>query len=657
MNQFTKYPHLFSPIKIGKLTVKNRIEIPPMGINLGRSDGYVTAEYYLWVKRLAKSGAGIVTVSDAGIDFDLAGGNVAGPRLDSEDKIPGLSRLVDEVHRYHAAASIELTHYGVVANPALVRPLGSTLMSSSDVIWDVDGKPTLVAREMTHQQISQVIEHYCAAAKLCQAAGFDMIMIHGAHGQLPAQFLSPVFNHRRDEYGGSPENRMRFPLELLAALRAALGPDYPIEYRISGDEVAENGLRLEDTLAFLEKAQQYIDLVHFSVGIDPKDHGTRFMPSYLEPHNVNLSFAEAAKKRLHIPVAVVGGISYHEDGEQMIAQGKTDIVAMGRATICDPEGHRKAELGLEQDIRPCMRCGSCGRVSRQMGMKTVLCALNPTAGRELEYMRIYPAPKPKKVMIVGGGPAGMQAAITAAERGHQVSLYEASDRLGGMLNVAMALPFKQDMRRSVQWLIRKAMDCGAEIHLSTPADARLVGQLAPDALILAVGAHPFVPDIPGKDLPQVVWAGDIDAGQVRPGHRVVVIGAGLTGVECGAQLAAEGHKVTIVDTLPLERWCAGAGSSVLPSLLARLSRTDAELLPGVGVDRIEVDGVVISMPEGRRRKLPADTVAMATGMRADRQTTDRLSGLVRDTYIVGDCERAGTIMNAIHGGFQAAVDL
>lgn len=407
MNPFASYPHLFSPIKIGPLTVKNRIEIPPMGINLGRSDGYVTAEIYLWVKRLARSGAGIVTVSDAGIDFNLSGGNIAGPRLDSEDKIPGLSRLTDEIHRYGAVASIELTHYGVVANPALVRPLGSMLFSSSDIVWENDGHPAQVAKEMSHEEIRQVIAKYCSAAKLCKEAGFDMIMIHGAHGQLPAQFLSPAFNRRTDEYGGSPEKRMRFPLELLAALREALGPNFPIEYRISGDEVAENGMRLGDTLAFLERAQEYIDLVHFSVGIDPKDHGTRFMPSYLEPHNVNISFAEAAKERLYIPVAVVGGISYHEDGEKLIAAGKTDLVAMGRASICDPDGHWKAELGLEDEIRPCMRCGNCGRVSRQMGMKTVLCSLNPTAGRELEYMELSPALHKKKVMIVGGGPAGM----------------------------------------------------------------------------------------------------------------------------------------------------------------------------------------------------------------------------------------------------------
>lgn len=553
MNKFTNYPHLFSPLKIGKLTVKNRIEIPPMGINLGRSDGYVTAEYYLWVKRLAKSGAGIVTVSDAGIDFALSGGNVAGPRLDSEDKIPGLSRLVDEIHRYHAAASIELTHYGVVANPALVRPLGATLMSSSDITWNVNGVPTIVAKEMTREQIREVIDHYCKAAALVKAAGFDMLMIHGAHGQLPAQFLSPYFNQRTDEYGGTPEKRMRFPLELLKAVRETVGPDFPIEYRISGDEVDEKGMRIEDTLRFLEVAQEYLDLVHFSVGIDPSNHGRRFNPSYLEPHNVNCSFAEEAKKQLKIPIAVVGGISYHEDGERMIAEGKTDVIVMGRATICDPDGHKKAELGLEEDIRPCMRCGNCGRVSRAMGMKTVLCALNPTAGRELEYMEVCPAPSKKKVMIVGGGPAGMQAAISACQRGHEVTLYEKNGQLGGMLLTAMALPFKQDMRRSVAWLIRKTEKSGAKILLNCEVTPETVQRENPDALIIAVGATPFTPKIPGVEQPQVVWAGDIDTGRSKAGQNVVVIGAGLTGLECAIGLANEGKKVTVVDQNPLEK--------------------------------------------------------------------------------------------------------
>lgn len=238
-----------------------------------------------------------------------------------------------------------------------------------------------------------------------------------------------------------------------------------------------------------------------------------------------------------------------------------------------------------------------------------------------------------------------------------MALYEAASRLGGMLETAVALPFKGDLRRSLDWLIRKTMRCGAEIHLNTRVDAGMVRDVAPDALILAVGARPYVPGIPGKDLSHVVWAGDIDTGKAQAGLQVVVIGAGLTGLECGAQLTAEGHRVAVVDTLPLEAWCAGAGSSVLPSLLTRLSATHAELLPEVGVVRIETDGVVIKTADGRKRKLPADTVAMATGMRADQQAVDALSGLVRYTKVVGDCCKAGNIMSAIHSGFQAAVDL
>lgn len=656
MNHFTKYPHLFSPLKVGKLTIKNRIEIPPMGVNLGRADGYVTAEYYLWVKRLAKSGAGLVTVSDAGIDFDLSGGAIAGPRLDNEDKLPGLSRLADEIHRYNAVASIEISHYGVVAHPDLVRPLGSMMISSSDVIWDIDGVPTKVAREMTKADIDEVISHYCKAARLCKIAGFDMIMVHGAHGQLPAQFLSPFFNHRTDEYGGSAENRMRFPLELFAALRETLGPDFPIEYRISGDEVDENGMRIEDTVAFLERAQEYIDLVHISAGIDPSNHERRFNPSYMEAHNVNAECAALAKKRVRIPVAVVGGISYHEDAEKMIAEGMTDMVSIGRATICDPEGHKKAEMGLEEDIRPCLRCGHCGRASRAMGTRTTLCAVNPTACRELEYMDIYPAPVKKRVMIVGGGPGGMQAAITACQRGHEVDLYEASDRLGGMLHTAASLSFKGDMRRYANWFVKQAEKCGANIHLNTKADADLIREKNPDAVILAIGAEPFVPGIPGSKLPHVVLAGDVDTGKAQVKGDVVVIGAGLTGLESAVEVAANGHKVTVVDMIPLEHWYDNVTTNVSSSLKYRVDVNNVDTIGGAKVAEITEDAVIVEV-NGQKKVIPAETVVMATGMRANADVLDELSSVTRYTWRIGDCNRVSNLLDAIHSGFQAAVDL
>lgn len=655
MNNFTKYPHLFTPIKVRNLTIKNRIEIPPMGINLGRSDGFVTSEYYLWIKRLAKSGAGLVTVSDAGIDFELSGGAIAGPRLDSEDKLPGLTRLVDEIHRYDATASIEMTHYGVVAHPDLVRPVGSMMISSSDVIWDIDGKPTQVAREMTKSEINEVIAHYCKAAKLCQLAGFDMIMIHAAHGQLPAQFLSPFFNHRTDEYGGSAENRMRFPLELLKAVRETIGPDMPIEYRISGDEVDENGMRIEDTVAFLEKAQEYIDLVQISAGIDPSNHERRFNPSYMESHNVNEACAALCKQHLNIPVAVVGGISYHEDAERMIAEGKTDMVVIGRATICDTEGHWKAELGLDEDIRPCLRCGHCGRASRAMGTKTTLCAVNPTACRELQYFEISPAPVKKKVMIVGGGPAGMQAAITACQRGHEVELYEAGPRLGGLLHTASALSFKEDMRRYVKWIIRQTEKCGAKIYLNQKVDAELIREKRPDSVIMAIGAEPFVPAIPGSDLPHVMLAADVDTGMVRPEGDVVVIGAGLTGMECAVELAMEGRKVSIVDVVPAEHWYDNMTGNIKASLSYRVDYYGIEKYGNAKVAEITETEVRLNTADGAV-SIPASAVVMATGMRPNGTLLDELCSVERFTRRVGDCNKVSDLLHAVHSGFQAAID-
>lgn len=284
-----------------------------------------------------------------------------------------------------------------------------------------------------------------------QTAGFDMIMIHAAHGQLPAQFLSPFFNQRTDEYGGCAENRMRFPLELLAALREAVGPDFPIEYRISGDEVDEKGMRIEDTVAFLERAQEYIDLVHISAGIDPSNHERRFNPSYMEAHNVNADCAQLAKQRLNIPVAVVGGISYHEDAERIIAEGKADMVSIGRATICDLEGHKKAELGLEDEIRPVSAVRTLRSCVPGDGYQdhAVRCKSH-CSERAGIYGDLSSADK-KTCHDRRRWPWRNAGAITACQRGHEVELYEASDRLGGLLHTAAALPFKEDMRRYVKW--------------------------------------------------------------------------------------------------------------------------------------------------------------------------------------------------------------
>ena len=490
MNTFTKYPHLFSPLKIGKLELKNRIEIPPMGINLGRADGYLTAEYYLWVTRLARSGAGLVTVSDAGIDFGLSGGNVAGPRVDSEDKVPGLSRMVDQIHRYNAAASIELTHYGVVANPALVRPLGSMLMSSSDIVWDVDGAPTLVAKEMTHAQIRQVIQGYCSAARLCRQAGFDMVMIHGAHGQLPAQFLSPHFNRRTDEYGGSPENRRRYPLEVLKAVREAVGDDMVIELRVSATEGIPGGLEFPESLAFMEKAQEYVDIMHVSQGSIFHLSARYTIPTYFrEPHKpLNTGYSEIVKKHLHIPVAVVGMITTLQQAEEIIASGKADIVAMAKSFMADGDLVHKSLSGQADRVRPCTRCDLCGNANTWG--TSMSCAVNPRCGIYGEIERV-PERERKHVMVIGGGPAGMMAVQILQKRGHRASLYEKSGRLGGLLNDASLVPFKQLMGEYVEWDVRETMECGAAVHLNTEVTEEQTVRMATQFPYVHVATHGY----------------------------------------------------------------------------------------------------------------------------------------------------------------------
>lgn len=649
MSPATRYPHVFQPIRVGNVTIKNRIEYAPIVSNHAETlSGIVTNDLLEFVGAQARSGAGLVTIGSSPIDFDRARDFYGCLSVTRDSDVAGLSLLADEVHRYGAKLSIELTHAGAISDPGLLS--GPAFAPS--VIPGIHNPST--TKEIDRTEMDQVKQHWVDCVRRLKLAGFDMAMIHGGHMNLFASFLTPLLNRRKDEYGGSPENRMRFPLEILGACRQEAGDDFGLEIRLSGDERVEGGVSLEERIQFLNAAAPYIDLVNISTGgfLDPQALAYTHPPYYL-PHLLNVETAARIKQGISIPVSVTGGITSIEEAEQVLAAGKADMVAMAKALIADQDLVTKVKLGRVKEVRPCLRCLEC--MHGPMG-GPLRCAVNPQAGRELKYREIPLARRKKRVLVIGGGPAGMTAARTARERGHEVVLWERSDRLGGRLYEASALPHKDGFRAYTSWAIRKTNECGAEIVLDKEATPEAIADEAPEVLIVAVGAELVVPAITGIDSPHVITVVEADLGREPVGDRVVVCGGGISGSECALGLAMEGRKVKLVDILPEETLCREVAIFARTALLKLLEDHGVERIQGT-LDMITESRAVVTDPDGSSTELPADTVVVAVGLRPDLSSIEPLLDVVPESYLVGDARGVGNIGAANHDAFNVAVEV
>lgn len=641
----TNYPNLFQPIKVGNLTLKNRITSAPIYNFLASYDNHITRECIEFSKPCGKGGAATVTLGSGFINRDLppAARHIVG----MNDDFMGiyLSEWCEAVKRFGSKACVELVPIASYFGTHEVE-------SSVGIPMEID------CNLLTEKELTEFIEDYAKAAGTVAKAGGDMVLIHGAHCQLPALLFSKVFNKRTDQYGPqSFENRCRFAVDILEAIRAEVGNKLSIEYRISAIDMVPGSPEIEEVIKFAKYIQDKIDLLHVSRGALAINKLTPYIlpPAYMD-HNINIEYAAQFKKELDIPVSVVGAVTLDE-ADKAVAEGKIDMVALGRQLLADPETVNKLERGREDTIRPCIRCNTC--ISRShFGMKPPRCAVNPVLGREVDYQYAPPAKEKKKVIVVGGGPAGLEAARTAAERGHDVIMFEKESHLGGLIRGASTASFKTDLKEYLEWSVRMTERySNIDIRLSTEATRELIEKENADALIIAVGAVPNIPTLTCKDKSKVIWVGDIEKDKIEPGDNILIVGAGLTGCETALKYLRADKNVTLIDGLPREQ--LGLGTSPINAyyLFDLLERHNVDLQPETWLIDITDDHVVIKR-NGKEENLVFDNVILASGMKAnaDSETIIRLKNTVAESYIVGDSNTSqGTLWNAVTGGFDAAM--
>jgi 2,4-dienoyl-CoA reductase-like NADH-dependent reductase (Old Yellow Enzyme family)/thioredoxin reductase len=625
------YSHVFRPLRIGRVTVKNRIESSPAIPFLAGGDYSVTRELIEWNKRIAGGGAGIVTIGETPLDYEDARrhGRSNTLCLAADTAINGLSVLAESIQRYGAVASIELGYGGLC-------------------------EPT----EMTEEQIAATIEQFAQAANRCMLAGMDMIMVHGGHGHLVGQFFSPLTNRRSDRYGGSLNKRARFAVEVLEAIRRKVGDRLAIEYRISADELVSGAPSVEETIEFAKIIEDKIDLLHVSAGnLYAQETCARMIqPTYIA-RGVNVEYAPRFKEHLRIPVTAVGSLTI-DMAEEILSQGKADMVAMIRSIIADPDCVKKARRGDGEAIRPCVRCNRCLSVSRDYTRPT-RCSVNPIAGRELEFANPLVPEKRKKVVVIGGGPGGMEAARTAARRGHHVVLFEKNPELGGALIQASAFPFKEDMRRYLEWARRTTIATGGiDIRLSTEATAEDVSKEQPDVIMIAVGGRPVIPHTPDGYGARAVWAGEVGGAISGIGDRVLVVGAGQVGCEAAVFLAMKGKRVTVIDMLPPDQIATDVHPLNMMVLSEMMQSHNVEVRTETKLEGITPMGAVVRDAGGKSEEILCETLVYSMGIAPQGNIAQIYEDLAPEVYTVGDCQREkGNLQHATADGFNVAIDI
>ena len=625
--------HLFSPVRLGRMDVRNRLVMPPMSVNFGVDEqGFITERHWAYLAVRSMAGTGMIVVGGGAVHPDGLDLPKMPPVWDDRF-IPGLSRLAAEVKQHGARIGLQLLHGGRQAFHG--RRVAPSPLPSLAV---VKGVP----RELAREEIKELVICYAEAARRAREAGFDFVEIHAAHGYLISEFLAPNANRRTDDYGGSFENRTRFLMEILTAIKNRCGSDYPAGVRYNGEDYVAGGWTLGEALRLAPLLQAAgADWLHVSAGVYGSMPVT--IPSMYEPFGCFVQLAEAVKRAVTVPVIAVGRIKDPVMADRLIAEGRADLVSMGRAHIADPELAAKAAQGRLKEIRPCIGCCR-GCIESVLALEEATCVMNPEMGREyLLGKKPAPAHQSKKILVVGAGPAGLACARLLALRGHRVVVVEERDRLGGALVYASKPPGRGELWEMVEYFLGELERLGVDIRLNTTVDESLLAQIAPAAVVLATGANPKLPEIPGLldsglELSTVL---DVLSGDVAPGPRVVVLGSDQAAMVTADFLAQGPREVAVLGG---EHFAPELAPNDRTSLRRRLAEAGVRLYKRAFIREFREDGMVIEHKGGRETLTGFRDLVIAEGFRPERRLTALLNRLGVETHLLGDAKSPRTLL-------------
>lgn len=639
-----KFQTMFSPIRIGTVTVPNRFVVPPMGNNLANTDGTLSDRSRAYYSARAKGGFGLVTIEST-VVYREAKGGPRKPCLFSDDTVESFRRVADACHGYGAKVSIQLQHAGPEGNSALT---GYPLKAASAM-------PASCGREVPeavpNEEVYRIIECYGDAARRAQQAGIDMVEVHCAHGYLVSTFISQRTNHRTDEFGGCFENRMRLPRLIIENIRRKTGGNLPIICRINASDEVEGGQSVQDAAAVAAYLEQEcgVDAIHVTRAVHLHDE---FMWAPGVTHGgFNADLVSEIKRAVSVPVIAVGRFTEPQYAELLVKQGRADLIAFGRQSIADPELPNKARTGKLEELSPCIGC-LLGCVPNMFAGRPITCAVNPCVGREAE---LTPATQRKHVVVAGGGPGGLYAAWACAARGHQVTLLEKGSELGGNFRIAAYPTGKGQLSEAIRSMIVRAEKAGVAFRLNTEAAEETLRALSPEAIILATGSDPLILPIPGLKDCGYITAQDMLAGKAAMGKRVLVVGGGMVGCEAAEYLAERGHEVGIIEMKDV------MAADVVPEnrryMFENFRRHNVLLRPSAKVSQFYADGVDYTLADGAAGSLRGyDNIVLAMGSRSRNALKETAEAIAPQVFLIGEAAKApGNAVLAAGDALNAAL--